>query len=188
MVYRPGDKNTKADVLSRRWDHAPKEGSEAAEVVFFKPGQYAGETTLTLGPSAEMRKGNAKASGRVEDPQEQGIQRVGASNVEETLTLGGSGEKRTSSARASATVQDPEVRSAAASARAEGPEVQGTLEGSEVNVLSSASIASTEQVELSTNVLGRVWIPVKWTVSCVSRGPSVSLNFGVFGTDDKLRF
>jgi hypothetical protein len=36
VVYRPGDKNTKADVLSRRWDHAPKEGSEAAEVSFFK--------------------------------------------------------------------------------------------------------------------------------------------------------
>jgi hypothetical protein len=35
---------------------------------------------------------------------------------------------------------------------------------------------------------GRVWIPVKRTVSSVSRGPSVSLNFGVFGTDDKLRF
>jgi hypothetical protein len=32
VVYRPGDKNTKADVLSRRWDHALKEGSEAEEV------------------------------------------------------------------------------------------------------------------------------------------------------------
>jgi hypothetical protein len=38
------------------------------------------------------------------------------------------------------------------------------------------------------NLYGRVWIRVKWTVSSVSRGPSVSLNFGVFGTDDKLRF
>jgi transposase InsO family protein len=35
---------------------------------------------------------------------------------------------------------------------------------------------------------GRVWIPVKRTVSSVSRGPSVSLIFGVFGTDDELRF
>jgi hypothetical protein len=26
VVYRPGDKNTKADVLSRRWDHAPRRG------------------------------------------------------------------------------------------------------------------------------------------------------------------
>jgi hypothetical protein len=55
-----------------------------------------------------MRKGNAEASGRAEDPEEQGIQRVGTSNGEETLTLGGSKEKRTSSARASARVQDPE--------------------------------------------------------------------------------
>jgi hypothetical protein len=39
VVYRPGDKNTKADVLSRRWDHAPEGGSETApEVSFFKPG------------------------------------------------------------------------------------------------------------------------------------------------------
>jgi hypothetical protein len=43
--------------------------------------------------------------------------------------------------------------SAAASARAQGPEVQGTLEGSEVILLSSASIASTQQAELSANVL-----------------------------------
>jgi hypothetical protein len=52
-----------------------------------------------------------------------------------------------SSAAASARVQDPEECT-----RAQGPEVQGTLEGSEVIVLSSASIAST-QVELSTNFL-----------------------------------
>jgi hypothetical protein len=54
---------------------------------------------------------------------------------------------RTSSAAASARVEDPEART-----RTQGPEVQGILEGSEVIVLSSASIAST-QVELSTNVL-----------------------------------
>jgi hypothetical protein len=121
------------------WHHAPKEESEAAEVSFFKPGQYVGETTLTLSASAEMRKGNAEASGRVEDPEEQGIQRDDASNVEETITLAGAKGMRTSSA--------------AASARVQAPKVQGTREGSEVIVLSSASIASTEQVELSTNVL-----------------------------------
>jgi hypothetical protein len=42
--------------------------------------------------------------------------------------------------------------SAAASARAQGPEVQGDWESAEVIVLSSASIASA-QVELSTNFL-----------------------------------
>jgi hypothetical protein len=50
VVYRPGDNNTKADVLSRRWDHAPEGGSETApEVSFFKPGQYVDE---------ESRKGS----------------------------------------------------------------------------------------------------------------------------------
>jgi hypothetical protein len=68
----------------------------------------------------------------------QGTQCVGASNGEIILTLGARG-MRTSSA--------------AASARAQGPEVQRTLEGAEVIVLSSASIASTKEVELSTNFL-----------------------------------
>jgi hypothetical protein len=39
VVYRPGNKNAKADMLSRRWDYAPKEGSEAPKMSFFKPGQ-----------------------------------------------------------------------------------------------------------------------------------------------------
>jgi hypothetical protein len=39
IVYRPGDKNTKADVLSRRWDYAPEGGSSKTELAFFKPGQ-----------------------------------------------------------------------------------------------------------------------------------------------------
>jgi hypothetical protein len=107
------------------------------------------------------------------------VQGVGASNAEITLTLGGSGERCASDAKASARVQDPETRkkvedlkvqstgdetltlgakgmrtsSAAASARAQGPEVQGTLEGAEIVVLSSTSIASTKEVELSTNFL-----------------------------------
>jgi hypothetical protein len=34
VIYRPGEKNTKTDVLSRRWDHALKEGSEASPVSF----------------------------------------------------------------------------------------------------------------------------------------------------------
>jgi hypothetical protein len=40
VIYRPGEKNTKADVLSRRWDYALKEGGEASPVSFFKVGQY----------------------------------------------------------------------------------------------------------------------------------------------------
>jgi hypothetical protein len=40
VINRPGEKNTKADVLSRRWDYAPKEGGEASPVSFFKTGQY----------------------------------------------------------------------------------------------------------------------------------------------------
>jgi hypothetical protein len=42
--------------------------------------------------------------------------------------------------------------STAASARAQGPKVQGTLEGAEIVILSSPSITSA-QVELSTNLL-----------------------------------
>jgi hypothetical protein len=83
---------------------------------------------------------DAKASARVQDPEARKkvedlkVQGTG----DETLTLGAKG-RRTSSA--------------AGSARAQGPEVQGTLEGSEAIVLSSASIASTKEVELSTNFL-----------------------------------
>jgi hypothetical protein len=54
---------------------------------------------------------------------------------------------RTSSAAASARVEDPECTGA------QGPEGQGTLEGAEIVVLSSASIASTKEVGLSTNFL-----------------------------------
>jgi hypothetical protein len=45
------------------------------------------------------------------------------------------------------------MNDAKASARAQGPEVQGILKGSEAIVLSSASIASTQQAERSANVL-----------------------------------
>jgi hypothetical protein len=37
VIYRPGEKNTKKDVLSRRWDNALKEGSEASPVSFSRP-------------------------------------------------------------------------------------------------------------------------------------------------------
>jgi hypothetical protein len=137
------------------------------------------EITLTLGGSGERRASDAEASARVQGPEArkkakglevQGTQYVGASNGEETLTLGASG-LRTSSMAASARVEDPKVQgtgdetltlggakgmrtsSATASARAQGPEVQGTLEGAEIVVLSSASIASTKEVELSPNFL-----------------------------------
>jgi len=42
VIYRPGLKNTKPDVFSRRWDHRLGEGGEPAEPVpqmFFRPGQ-----------------------------------------------------------------------------------------------------------------------------------------------------
>jgi hypothetical protein len=32
VVYRPGNENAKADMLSRRWDYAPLEGSEAPQI------------------------------------------------------------------------------------------------------------------------------------------------------------
>ena len=40
IVYRPGIKNGKADILSKRSDYAPQEGSGPTEQSFFKPGQY----------------------------------------------------------------------------------------------------------------------------------------------------
>ena len=39
IIYRPGSKNGKADVLSRRWDYAPEGGGESPQMSFFKPGQ-----------------------------------------------------------------------------------------------------------------------------------------------------
>lgn len=46
VVYRPGNKNAKADMLSRRWDYAPLEGSEAPQMSFFKPGQLVLDTAV----------------------------------------------------------------------------------------------------------------------------------------------
>ncbi|KAH0607133.1 uncharacterized protein H6S33_003121 [Morchella sextelata] len=42
VVYRPGEKNGKTDVLSRRWDHRLGEGGETLQPepqIFFRPGQ-----------------------------------------------------------------------------------------------------------------------------------------------------
>ena len=39
IIYHPGDKNTKADVLSQHWNFAPEGGSSKQELAFFKPGQ-----------------------------------------------------------------------------------------------------------------------------------------------------
>jgi hypothetical protein len=109
--------------------------------------------TLTLGGSGERRASDAEASARVQDPEArkkaeglevQGTPYVGTSNGEETLTLGAKG-MRTSSMAASARVEDSEG--------AQGPEVQGAWESAEIVVLSSTSIASTKEVELSTNFL-----------------------------------
>jgi hypothetical protein len=150
VVYRPGDKNTKADVLSRRWDHAPKEGSEAAEVSFFKPGQYVGapngKKTSTKAPSDAEGMRMRRAEVRVENPEVQGTQYVDASRGSTRATSDAEGMRR-GGARVRA--EDPEVqgtrrvgasnvettltlaasaemRKGSAEARAEDPEVQGT--------------------------------------------------------------
>jgi hypothetical protein len=73
---------------------------------------------------------------RVEDPELQGTQYVGASNSEEILTLAGPKGMHTSSAAASARVK-----------------VQGTLESSEVIVLSSAPVTSTEAAREAKHIL-----------------------------------
>jgi hypothetical protein len=104
--------------------------------------------TLTLGGSGERCASDAKASARVQDPETRNkvedlkVQSIG----DETLTLGAKG-MRTCSAAASARVEDLECTGA------QGPEVQGTLEGAEIVVLSLASIANTKEVEVSTNFL-----------------------------------
>jgi hypothetical protein len=49
IVYRPGNKNAKADMLSRRWDYAPLQGSEAPQMSFFKPGQLVFDTSVVAG-------------------------------------------------------------------------------------------------------------------------------------------
>jgi hypothetical protein len=40
VIYRPGEKNMHAYLLSRRWDNALKEGGEPSPVGFFKTEQY----------------------------------------------------------------------------------------------------------------------------------------------------
>jgi hypothetical protein len=104
------------------------------------------EITLTLGGSGERRASDAKASARVQDPEARKkvedlkVQGTGEETLtlgdRQTLTLGDKGV-RTSCAAASARVEDPGKCTGA-----QGPELQGTLEGAEIVVLSSASIAS----------------------------------------------
>jgi hypothetical protein len=49
VVYRPGNKNAKADMLSRRWDYAPLEGSEATQMSFFILGQLVLDMAVVAG-------------------------------------------------------------------------------------------------------------------------------------------
>jgi hypothetical protein len=81
VVYRPGGKNTKADVLSRRWDHASKEGSKAEEVSLLKSGKHVdasrSEKTSTRASSDAEGMRMPGAETRVEDPEVQGIQKRG---------------------------------------------------------------------------------------------------------------
>jgi hypothetical protein len=49
VVYRPGNQNAKADMLSRRWDYAPLEGSKAPQMSFFKPGQLVLDMAVVAG-------------------------------------------------------------------------------------------------------------------------------------------
>jgi hypothetical protein len=39
----------KADMISRRWDYAPLEGSEAPQMSFCKPGQLVLDTAVVAG-------------------------------------------------------------------------------------------------------------------------------------------
>jgi hypothetical protein len=57
VVYRPGSKNVKADMLSRHWDNAPKEGSEAPQMSFFRPGQLVINTAIVSGVRVVSLKG-----------------------------------------------------------------------------------------------------------------------------------
>jgi hypothetical protein len=52
VIYQTGEKNTKAAVLSRRWDYALKEGGEASPVSFFKTGQYVSSAGAASGAQA----------------------------------------------------------------------------------------------------------------------------------------
>ena len=62
VIYRPGAKNTKADILSRRSDYAPEGGSEIPERNFFKPGQLVLEgkrfAALRKVPAAQTMNGS----------------------------------------------------------------------------------------------------------------------------------
>jgi hypothetical protein len=57
VVYRPGNKNVKADMLSRHWDNAPKEGSEAPQMSFSRPGQLVINTAIVSGVRVVSLKG-----------------------------------------------------------------------------------------------------------------------------------
>jgi hypothetical protein len=48
-AYRPGNKIAKADMLSKRWDHVPLEGSEARQMSSFEPGQLVLDTAVVAG-------------------------------------------------------------------------------------------------------------------------------------------
>ena len=55
VVYRPGHLNTKADVLSRRWDYADEDGAEAPRSLL-KPGQWvAGARSGDAGSDADRQ-------------------------------------------------------------------------------------------------------------------------------------
>jgi hypothetical protein len=49
VVYRPRNKNARADMLSRRWDYASLGGSEAPQMSFFKPEQLVLDTAVVAG-------------------------------------------------------------------------------------------------------------------------------------------
>jgi hypothetical protein len=128
VVYRPGDKNTKADVLSRRWDYPSEGGSVTApEVSFFKPGQYVDE---------ESRRRHEKES----EPRET---RRNTPNM-------ASSSSRATREKETREKETRDTRDAHASS------VRGILVESGVVLLSAMAIAGLQQTELKANVLNLI--------------------------------
>jgi hypothetical protein len=132
-----GMRTSSAKASTRVQDPEVRTRAQGPEVQGTQPvGASNGEKTSTRASSDAEGMRMRGAETRVEDPEVQGTKCVDAS---------GSEAEDAESSAAAVRVQDPKARmnDAKASERAQGPEVQGTLEGSEAIVLSSTSIAST---------------------------------------------
>jgi hypothetical protein len=63
VICRPSEKNTKKDVLSRRWDNGLKEGSEASPVSFFQTFPESKRIRWFRSPSGSDEKRRRRPSG-----------------------------------------------------------------------------------------------------------------------------